>query len=174
MVTRFLIWLKSNNSGVGTDVAFDLTILYVYQLLMKRKLFISTLLAVFLFSSTGFPLSLHICGVNGLSSASSCKMHKVMKKVHNCCSKEEETSVNLTQNDLNTCCQFKVIERNLSDQIVYAGNDINTKTGVKSLLTGIAPSYQSPSFSESFTFSSNTSPPATGIPLYLNISVLLI
>ncbi len=141
---------------------------------MKRKLFILTLLGTFLFSTTGFPISLHICSVNGLSSASACKMHKQVKAKHNCCSKEEENPVKITLNEFNGCCQFKVVDHNITDQLISAGNDINVKSGVKTLVTGIFTSYQPPAFSDAFGFCSNSSPPAAGNHIYLNISVLII
>jgi hypothetical protein len=164
-----------NNLQPGIDIAFKTAILYVCQQLMKRKLFILTLLGVFLFSSTGLPLSLHICSVNGLSPASACKMHTQMKQDHSCCkNQEEEPPVKITVDQYDGCCQFKIVERNLTDQIINAANDINVKTGVKSVLTGIIPLYQSPAVSDAFNFCSNTSPPAGNNHLYLNISVLLI
>jgi hypothetical protein len=141
---------------------------------MKRKLFILTLLGVFLFSSTGFPVSLHICSMNGMSSASSCKMHKVVKEDHSCCSKEEETPVKITVNEFDGCCLFKVVERNLTDQIITSGNDQSVKSGVNLFVTGIISSYQSPAFSNAFGFNSSSSPPFSNNHLYLNISVLLI
>jgi hypothetical protein len=164
-----------NNLHPGIDIAFIPAILYVCQQLMKRKLFILTLLGVFLFSSTGLPLSLHICSINGLSSASACKMHNQMKEDHSCCrNQEEEPPVKLTVNQYDGCCQFKIVERNLTDQIINAANDINVKTSVKSAFTAIIPLYQSPAFSDAFGFCSNSSPPVSNNHLYLNISVLLI
>jgi hypothetical protein len=141
---------------------------------MKRKLFILTLLGVFLFSATGLPLSLHICSVNGLSSASTCKMHNKMQEDHNCCKDQDESPVKITVNQFDGCCQFKIVERNLTDQILNAATDINVKSSVKSLLTGIIPIYHSPAFSDTFGYYSNSSPPAAENHIYLNISVLLI
>ncbi len=141
---------------------------------MKRKLIILTLLGVFLFSSTGFPITVHICSVNGLSPTTACKMHKEVKKEHSCCTTEEESPIKITVNQFEGCCQFKTIDKSLTDQYVISSNDINIKSSVKSLLTDIVSSYQSPAFSDYFSFSSSTSPPATGNHLYLNISVLLI
>ncbi len=140
---------------------------------MKRKLFILTLLGVFLFSSTGFPIALHICSVNGLSPAASCKMHQEVKKEHSCCSKEEEAPVKITVNQFDGCCQFKIVESSLTDQIIISGNDLNIKTNVSSLVTGIISSYHSPAFSV-LDFSSSSSPPVSDNHIYLTISVFLI
>jgi hypothetical protein len=141
---------------------------------MNRKIFILTLLGVFLVSATGLPLSLHICSMDGLSSASSCKMHNVVKEDHSCCNKEEESPVKLTVNHFDGCCQFKIIDRNLTDQFVTTTNDISLKSSVKVSLTGIIDTYSAPDFIDSFTYNSNSPPLTAGNHLYLNISVFLI
>jgi hypothetical protein len=141
---------------------------------MIRKIYILTLLGIFFISTTGLPLSLHICSMNGLSSAETCKMHKIAEEDHSCCNKEDESPLKITLNEYDGCCQLKMIERNLTDQLLTAANDIISKTSIKIILTGITASYQSPVLSAHLYYNSNSSPPLSDNLIYLDNSVLLI
>ncbi len=141
---------------------------------MKRKLFTLALLGVFLFSSTGFPIALHICSMNGLSSASACKMHEIVKEDHSCCSQEEETPVKITADQFDGCCHFKVIDRNMTDQLLSSGNDVSIKTHIKIILTDINIVYQSPVLSSFNSYTSSSPPLSSDNHIYLTNSILLI
>lgn len=141
---------------------------------MIRKIYILTLLSIFFISTTGLPLALHICSMNGLSSAETCKMHKNAEEDHSCCNKEDESPLKITLNEYDGCCQVKMIDGNLTDQILTAGNDVISKTSIKLILTGITDSYQSPDFPAQLTYNSNSSPPLSDNHIYLNNSVFLI
>lgn len=141
---------------------------------MKRQIYIYGLLGVFFVSTTGLPLALHICSMNGLSSAKECSMHKPAMENHDCCNKEDETPLKITQDQYDSCCQFTMIDRNLTDQILTSGNDVIAKTSVKAVLSGISIVYDAPVLAARFNFSSSTSPPLSDNHLYLNYSILLI
>jgi hypothetical protein len=141
---------------------------------MKKQIYIYSLLGVFFISTTGLPLSLHICSMNGLASDEECSMHKPIEEDHSCCSKEDESPLKITRNQYDDCCQFTMIDRNLTDQILTAGNDVISKTSIKTVLSGITILYDAPLFAASSNFNSNSSPPLEDNHLYLNHSILLI
>ena len=131
-------------------------------------------MSVFLVSTTGLPLSLHVCSMKGLTSASSCKMHKVMKEDHSCCSKEEESQVKLNLDNYDSCCQFKVVEKNNSDQIISINNDFGSVKNLKVPVSVTADFYQSPEVSIQFSYKNTSPPPLADNHIYLTNSILLI
>lgn len=141
---------------------------------MVRRIYILTLLSIFLVSTTGLPLTLHICSMNGLASADTCKMHKVMEEEHSCCSKEDESPVKITVNNFDGCCQFKVIERNLTDQFVPVSSDISQITHLKIILSVSDIVYNTPLVLAQYNYISSSPPPLTDNHIYLDNSILLI
>ncbi len=141
---------------------------------MIRKFYISTLLCIFLVSTTGLPLTLHICSMNGLVSTESCKTHKVMEEEHSCCSKDDESPVKITLNEFDGCCQFKVIERNVTDQFVPVSSDISQITHLKILLSVSDIVYNTPLVLAQYNYTSGSPPPLSDNHIYLDNSILLI
>ncbi len=142
---------------------------------MKRKIFILTLLSIFFVATTGLPLVIHICSMNGMSSASTCKMHNMMKEHHSCCeNKEDENPVKISLNDFNACCQFKVFNKNITDQFLSAGDNLSQITNVKIITAGFFADYHSPDFTVQFNYTSSSPPPLLYNHIYLDNSVFLI
>jgi hypothetical protein len=163
--------LKSN----GTNVAFDAEIIYVYQQLMKRKIYILTILSIFFVATTGLPLAIHMCSMKGMSPTSTCKMHNMMKEEHNCCNnKEDENPVKISLNDFNACCQFKVFNKNITDQFLSSGNDLSVISNFKIINAGIFTDYQTPDVTVQFNYTSSSPPTLLDNHIYLDNSVFLI
>ena len=101
-------------------------------------------------------------------------MHNKVEEDHSCCNKEDESPLRITLDEYDGCCQIKMIDSNLTDQLLTVGNDVISKTSIKIILTGVTDSYQSPVLSAQFNYNSNSSPPLSDNHIYLNNSVLLI
>ena len=141
---------------------------------MLRKISRLIVLSVFIISSTGLPLVLHICSMKGLSPVENCEMHKMKSLDHSCCNKEDAVPVKITQSNFDNCCQFRVVERNTTDQFVQTGSDFSQVQSHKVLFAVCTDTYTSPVISSNFNFSSSSPPSNSDNHIYLFNSVFLI
>jgi hypothetical protein len=141
---------------------------------MKRKVYILTLLGVFFISTTGLPLTLSFCSMNDSHPSGHCKMHMETMK-NGCCSKDvAHNEVKLTEKDFDSCCQFKIVDHNITDKFLISGNDTGTKTPVKALVTFNSFNYGSQIILSQNTYTDGSPPPLPDNHLYLSNSILLI
>jgi hypothetical protein len=98
-----------------------------------------------------------------------------MKEEHNCCNnKEDENPVKISLNDFNACCQFKVFNKNITDQFLSSGNDLSLISNVKIINAGIFTDYQTPDVTVQFNYTSSSPPTLLDNHIYLDNSVFLI
>ncbi len=141
---------------------------------MKRKFYILTLLGVFFISTTGLPLTVSFCSMSASHSPKHCKMYKEMMKDHSCCSKvNNNNSVKLTLSGF-ACCQYKIVDHNITDQFLTSNNDHGSKTFVKILAAFSPVNYESHIISSQNIYTGGSPPPLLNNNIYLSNSILLI
>jgi hypothetical protein len=159
----------------GTDIAFLPPMLYVSPQFMVRKIYILTLLGVFFISTTGLPLTVSICNMGDVHTKDHCEMDMQKMANHSCCSKDkEESPVKISQMDMGSCCQLKVVDNNVTDKYLSLANESFSKTQISKLIVSNIISYVTEVFPSQNFYSSNSSPPLTDNHLYLTNSILLI
>lgn len=142
---------------------------------MARKIYILTLLGVFFISTTGLPLTVSICNMGDLHTKDHCEIDMQKMTDHSCCSKdEEEIPVKISQMDMRSCCQLKLVDNNVKDKFLSLSNESFSKTQISKLISSDVISYDTPVFSSHRYYSNNSSPPVADNHLYLNNSILLI
>jgi hypothetical protein len=89
---------------------------------MVKKVLTYIILTVFLVSSAGIPLSLHLCSMMGEASFDSCEMCTEMEKQvkKSCCEEEnQEGNIKIFSSDSEAgCCETTIIEKSIKDQFI--------------------------------------------------------
>ncbi|NWF89192.1 MAG: hypothetical protein HXY50_06970 [Ignavibacteriaceae bacterium] len=142
---------------------------------MKKKL-ILLVTFLFLISTTGLPITLHYCQMQGSTSIASCEMCLTEEKESelSCCEEESDIPVRFTLENTDGCCVTKFIESSVKDGFLVLVN--NVKNEVKNLDLFFINNTFTPSLenrSLNFQFS-DSSPPLSENHIYLLNSVLLI
>lgn len=139
---------------------------------MKRKIYILTLLGIFLLSTTGLPMTINMCNMDDMQASGQCKM--TMNEMEGKCHEDTSTGdVNVTK-DIPPCCQIKIVDNNITDNFISSVNDIGTKVTVKILNTFDVNIFNS-EISLSYNIYTSGSPPLiSNNHIYLTNSVLLI
>ena len=140
--------------------------------MMKKKISILTLSLLFLTSTTGLPLTIHLCRMMQNTDTDECIMHNEPVK-SSCCEEDVDNKVFFSSSNPN-CCETKTIDNSIVD------NYLVQKLEIKSVLT-VAPLflnsdiYNYKSTTNKFLGITDTSPPLLqNNHLYIAYSSLLI
>lgn len=142
---------------------------------MKKKIIILVSIA-FLLSIVGPPISMHFCNVTKTASLSMCEVCAAVKseKIMSCCENEEdEFSAQFKSENMNQCCDTKIIDKSVSDNFIsYKLESKQEQSSIVVYLTDLI----SKQLRLNFKFINETaSPPsAQHNDLYLINSILLI
>ena len=98
--------------------------------MIKKRIFISTLILLFLFSTTGYPITYHLCKMMDSKSLNKCDACEAEnnKNESACCSNENndhQLSLNLEKLD---CCQIEFVYNKLKDDYILTKIDETTFT----------------------------------------------
>jgi len=145
--------------------------------MMKKKIFILTLTTLFLVSTTGLPVSYHLCQMMEQKSISECEVckYEMNKIVMSCCTEETDEYPVKIISENPVCCQTQFVYNKVEDEFLYNKTDVNffsTSYNPFQLLVLIAPIID---FSSSESFYCDSSPPfLINSELHITNSVLLI
>jgi fibronectin type 3 domain-containing protein len=89
-----------------------------------NKILITIFISVFILSSTGLPLSLHLCKMMESVSVESCQMCSV-RITETCCSSEYEVNFN---SGTTSCCDTKIAAEPLEDDYVTVKVNLDNVT----------------------------------------------
>jgi hypothetical protein len=94
---------------------------------MKRKIFILILTIVFLVSTTGLPVSYHLCQMMNEKSLNECEMCKIeMEQIESsCCSVEISDYSVIIKSEKSACCQDEFFYNKVEDEFVNNKTDVN-------------------------------------------------
>lgn len=142
---------------------------------MKKKLILIVTILFFL-STTGLPISLHYCQMQGSTSLSSCEMCLIDENESgsSCCEEEFDSSVQIKSGNSDQCCVTKVIESSVKDGFLVLVNDVKIELeNLNSFFTNnvFIPSLENRNLNFQF---SDSSPPLADNHIYLLNSVILI
>jgi hypothetical protein len=139
--------------------------------MMKKRIFILTLILLFFTSTTGLPIVLHYCEMMESVSLEVCEMHKQVDIKTSCCEKEND-EVRLS-NGYDSCCSTKLVDSSVKDNFIISKPDLVSKTQLSIVL--FLNQNIDFSFYSSYKFNTDTSPPLQpDNHIYLTNSVLLI
>jgi hypothetical protein len=144
---------------------------------MKRKISIITLILLFFASTTGLPLTLHICKMMEMEKMAECSMCESSEAEIQipCCSDEMENEINVITDFNDPCCELSLIDNKLSDKFFFSKPNLKEEFSLVSIL--VVDNYDNQnnfSISSSNRFISESPPGLLTNHLYLNLSVLLI
>ena len=144
---------------------------------MFRKIYISTFLLTFFISTTGLPLTLHICKMMEMEMITECSMCETEEVEMNmpCCSDDMEDKKYIITDFNDPCCELTIVDKKLSDKFFFSKPNVKEEFSLVSILLVDNYSDQNNFSSHSSVRSITESPPdLLTNNLYLNLSVLLI
>jgi hypothetical protein len=150
---------------------------YVCSQMTKKKLFILTLTFFFLVSTTGLPVSYHLCKMMETKSLSECEICKAeMEKINPSCCADETMEFSVTiSSDISACCQDEFVYNKVEDEFVNNKTDVNFFTSSEILYQPIVLISNTIDFSSEASFYCDSSPPfLINSELYISNSILLI
>lgn len=145
--------------------------------MMKKKISILTLTILFLVSTTGLPVSYHLCKMMERKSLSECEICKnEMEKIRpSCCAKETMEYPVTVSSENPVCCQIEFVYNKVEDEFIYSKSDetyFSLSISLFQSIILISPSFE---FYIQESFFCDSSPPFLINPeLYISNSILLI
>ena len=145
--------------------------------MMKKRNSILTLSLLFLVSTTGLPVSYHLCQMMEQKSLTECEVCKAeMEKIEpSCCSNQTEESSLTISSENPVCCQDEFVYNKVEDEFVINKSDVNSFSSTQNLFQSVTLIPSATSFSIEASFYCDSSPPFLINPeLCISNSVLLI
>ena len=144
---------------------------------MLKKIYIIGLIISFLFSTTGFSITQHICKMMEEASAEQCNMcaDTQIPETMACCEDDNFAGEVITSSNFSGCCEIQLVDNKVEDEFLYlkveVKNDL-TSSIVELPLSVIINANQTVKSHSPFAFDS--SPPSLENDLYIYNSVLII
>ena len=143
----------------------------------KKRIFILILVLSFLVSTTGLPITYHLCKMMETKSLSECDVciNEMEEIAFSCCSgRTFENKVTIASENT-ACCEDEFVYNKVDDEFVNIKTDVNYFTSSEILLQLIVLIPHTFDFSLEVFFYCDTSPPLLiNSELYIANSVLLI
>ena len=142
----------------------------MYQLYMKKKILILSLILTFFVSTVGLPLTMHLCEMN--MQEEMCGMCAVKIDKKSCCDDSEADEVITAA--ISICCSIKIVDESVKDKFVQSKSEQYLYTNHLCLLpSSVVDNYFN--VSGIIYFQSDNSPPHLfSNSLYLTNSIFLI
>ncbi len=138
---------------------------------MIKKFYIVSLILSFLFSTTGYTITMHFCKMMEEASAEQCGTCEIMEQPE---SMETECEIE-TVEDHSNCCDTQVIDNKVEDDFLYFKEEVKndlTSSVIELPLNILTNDNQFVKSHSLYAFDS--SPPLRGNDIYIYNSVLLI
>ncbi len=141
---------------------------------MKRKILISTLMLLFLVSTTGLSVTISFGRMADAQNKDACMMHH--KPVSSgCCADETSENPHLVSFENLGCCEIDFVFNKVKDDFVSNKPDVNIFLSSENLLQPVTLTTLSTDFSFDVLFYCDSSPPFLINPeLHITNSILLI
>ena len=143
----------------------------------KKKIFILTLTLFFLVSTTGLPVTYHLCKMMETISLSECDVcvNEMEEIVSSCCSRGTFENKVIITSENSVCCQEEFVYNKVDDEFVNIKPDANFFTSSEILYQPIVLILHTFDFSLDESFYCDSSPPFLINPeLHITTSVFLI
>ena len=144
---------------------------------MIKKFYIIGLILTFLFSTTGYSISMHICEMMEEASSSECGMcaETEIPETMPCCPDDSFAGEIITSGNYSDCCEIQLVNNKVEDDFLYFKEQVMkefTSSFVELPLSIILVANQTMKSHSPFAFDS--SPPWRGNDIYIYNSVLII
>lgn len=139
--------------------------------MMKKRIFISTFIVLFLVSTTGLPIMYHLCNMMNTISFNPCAM--CIDGDSYCC-KEENYGMKILSGQKDECCKTKLVAEPLSEKYLSVSLEVPKIDFKIFVFTLPFDNSVSEVITKSSCASDNSPPETYSNSLYLNNSVLLI
>ncbi len=167
----------NHNYGLcnGISIAFQIAIIYVQTKIMNKKLVILFIFTFFL-STTGVPISLHYCQMQGSLSLSDCGMcsSAEVEEEPSCCETEDSYPIQLKSDIQNNCCELKVIDSSVKENFLLIKQEIRTDKTDLFFTIFNNETFQKLNVVSAYSSFCDSSPPLIRTDIYLQNSVFLI
>ena len=138
---------------------------------MFRKVLISTIVLVFFVSTTGLPLTIHLCSMVADGEMEACTMHSEMMQ----CENDADAAYNVVKIKREDCCKTEVKYESIGDKFLQINSQkvIYNETLIALLNAELFQNLNQLTLFQNYL--SDSSPPhSVNNHLYLNNSILLI
>jgi hypothetical protein len=145
--------------------------------MMKKRILILTLTLIFLVSTTGLPVTYHLCEMMKEKTLSECEVCLAeMQKVETSCCNEEKNEEQITISSVNPiCCQDEFVYNKIEDEFISGKSEITLFLSSENSFQPIALIPPTFDFSSEVSFYCDSSPPFLINPqIHITNSVLLI
>jgi hypothetical protein len=145
--------------------------------MIKKRILILTLTLLFLVSTTGLPVTYHLCEMMKEKTLSKCEVCLTeMKKVETSCCNEEKNEEQITISSVNPiCCQDEFVYNKIEDEFISGKSEITLFLSSENSFQPIALIPPTFDFSSEVSFYCDSSPPFLINPeIHITNSVLLI
>lgn len=143
---------------------------------MKKRLYIISLVFTFFISTTGLPVTMHLCKMMG-NSFEKCDMCSMPQEPvePSCCMEETDDNLFTISNYVPTCCQTELVSNKIDDQFIFVKTGINNKLSLMQSVS-ISCANAFPSEFKALSEYSFYHPPPSKVSnnVYIALSVLLI
>ena len=140
---------------------------------MKKKILISTLILLFLVSTTGLPVTINLCKM-AAEDADQCTMHQ--KPVRSMCCMEETSDNTLRiSSAVPNCCQVSFVYNKVESEFVNSKTENNFYSAFQSFIVQISINSDQLEITSNESFYTDSSPPFLIDPeIHITNSTLLI
>jgi len=145
--------------------------------MMKKKIFILSFILSFLISTTGLPVTYHLCNMINQKSLDDCKICKNESEnlTNSYCSMNLDDGVLTISKDNSSCCQTEFVFNKVEDEFLINKIDINFYSESQIISQSVTLIPISFEISKSLTFQCDSSPPfLIKSELHISNSVFLI
>ena len=145
--------------------------------MIKKRILILTLTLLFLVSTTGLPVTYHLCEMMKEKTISECEVCMIeMQKVETSCCNEEIIDYSITISSENPiCCQDEFVYNKIEDEFIYGKSEITLFLSSDNSFQPISLIPPSFDLSSEESFYCDSSPPFLINPeIHITNSVLLI
>ena len=141
--------------------------------MIKKRILISALSLLFLVSTTGLPVTYHLCKMMDGMDSSECSMHhKPVKSL--CCEEQTEDNFNTISYDKPDCCQIEFVYNKVKDDFIYNKSEVNDFSSSENLFQAVTILIPADSYTTT-SFICDSSPPfLINSELHITNSILLI
>ena len=102
-----------------------------------KRILILTLTLLFLVSTTGLPVTIHLCKMADSGDTSECMMHHKPVK-SGCCSMEISTTELSVSSQIPPCCETEFVYNKVKDDFVTNKTDVNFFTSTQILFQSVS------------------------------------
>ena len=145
--------------------------------MIKKKIKIFSLVSIILVSTTGLPVTYHLCNMMNQKSLDDCEVCKSETEEYkaSCCSMTFDDGVPAISKDNSSCCQTEFVFNKVEEEFLIDKIDFNFISATHIIPQAVTLIPTSSGISNSLTFQCDSSPPFLINPdLHISNSVFLI